>query len=303
MKAVFVLMLMGGALGAQQDQASVDQVRANADQIREEVRRAVEEAKYKIQTKGWSSGDSRRAYERGLRALDERRWDEAVEWFKMADKDRADAALYWLGFAHYKSGRMADALKALQALPSAHPNSRWLNDARALEVEIKQAQGKPVNPDAALDDELKLIALGGLVRSEPDKAMPYLEKLIQGGASPRVKREALWLVARSQSPKAKDMIVQIARTGNPDLQARAIDVLGSMDRQQAPVLLAQLYNDLANKELKQEVINSLRNSKGVKQLIDIARAEKDIELKKRAVRCLSEMNSKEANDFLLEILK
>lgn len=275
---------------------------AQADQAAE-IRHQVEEMKYKMSTKGWNSSDARRAYERGIRALDERKWDEAVEWFKMVDKERADAALYWLGFAHYKANRFEPGLLSLQTLLNGHPTSRWLNDARALQVEIKQAQGKPISPDSAEDDELKLIALNGLVRSEPDKAMPYLEKLIQGGASPRVKREALWLVARSNSPKAKDTILQIARNGNPEMQARAIDALGSMDRAQAPVWLAQLYNDLPSKELKQEVINSLRNSKGVKQLIDIAKSEKDIELKKRAVRCLSDMNNKEANDFLLELLK
>jgi hypothetical protein len=38
-------------------------------------------------------------------------------------------------------------------------------------------------------------------------------------------------------------------------------------------------------------------------LIDVARKEPDLELKREAVRLLSSMKSKEATDYLMELLK
>ena len=43
-----------------------------------------------------------------------------------------------------------------------NPKSRWLDDAKALRVELRQASGQPVSADIQNDEELKLIALNGL---------------------------------------------------------------------------------------------------------------------------------------------
>jgi hypothetical protein len=50
------------------------------------------------------------------------------------------------------------------------------------------------------------------------------------------------------------------------------------------------------------VIDSLFRQGNAAALIDIARKEPDAKLKREAVEALSRMKSKEANEFLLEIL-
>ena len=302
---------------------SVEHIRVDKERIREEALRMAKDATVwaqdlshgiAAQVSGavagsssgwnWSSSSERRAYERGLRALDDRKWDEAIEFFKRADpKERGDAALYWTAFAQMKQGQWQPALTSLQTLRSTYPQSRWLNDANALEVEIKAAQGKPVNPDAATDEDIRLIALGGIVKSEPEKALPYLEKMVSGSASPKVKEEAMFLLARTGSPKAKDTLLRLARTGNPDIQVKAINSFRKMDPKESQPVLAQLYGEAGSKEVKQHVLSALYDAQGAKELVAIAKKESDVDLKKRAVRYLTNLRTKEANDYLLELIK
>jgi HEAT repeats len=249
------------------------------------------------------SGSSSGAYRRGLHALDERKWDEAVEHFKKTGKYRPDASLYWAAFAHYKAGRSEQALTAVGTLQNTYGSSPWMNDAKTLEVEIKAAQGKPVNPDSVNDDEIKLIAVSGLIRSDVEKGLPYLEKMVTGSQSPRVKEEALSLLARTNSPRAREMVVRVARSGNPDMQLKAIHALGHMDSKENVAMLASLYGEAKDKDVKEEIIDALHSARAAKPLVDVAKSEKDFELKKRAVRHLSRMNTKESNEYLLEMLK
>lgn len=243
------------------------------------------------------------AYRRGLHALDERKWDDAVEYFKKTGSYRPDAALYWAGFAHYKAGRTEQALTAVSTLQNTYSTSSWLNDAKTLEVEIKAAQGKPVNPDSVNDDEIKLIAVSGLIRSDVEKGLPYLEKMVTGSQSPRVKEEALSMLARTNSPRARETVVRVARSGNPDMQLKAIHALGHMDSKENVATLASLYSEAKDKDVKEEILDALHSARAAKQLVDVAKSEKDFELKKRAVRHLSRLNTKESNEYLLEMLK
>ena len=86
-------------------------------------------------------------YEQGNNALYEGRWDRAVGYFaKLADLKgtRADQALYWKAYAQNRLGQRADALSTLTELTKGYPNSRYLKEARPLEVEIRGGSGQPV---------------------------------------------------------------------------------------------------------------------------------------------------------------
>ena len=99
-------------------------------------------------------------YEQGTDALDEGQWDRAAAVFAEAARqpgDRADGALYWKAYAQSKLGRKAEALATLAELGKRFPQSRWANDAAALELELKG--GRNVSPDSVEDEDLKLIAL------------------------------------------------------------------------------------------------------------------------------------------------
>jgi TolA-binding protein len=98
------------------------------------------------------------AYEDGQEALEEGRWQRAAERFAQviaANGPRTDAAMYWRAYALDRMGQKADALTAVAELIKRYPSSRWLADARALEVQVRQSAGQAVSPEATGDEELK----------------------------------------------------------------------------------------------------------------------------------------------------
>jgi HEAT repeat protein len=101
-----------------------------------------------------------------------------------------------------------------------------------------------------------------------------------------------------------ERIAEVARDkAQPaELRKAAIHSLGVSGNEAVPALLA-LYRAETDRELKEGVLESLFINDAVKELIEIARAETDPELRKRAVEKISIMGSKEAKDFLMEILR
>jgi hypothetical protein len=88
-------------------------------------------------------------YDSGTRALDANRWEDAIRSFSQAAARKgphADGSLYWKAYAENRLGQRDTALATIVTLKKDYPASRWLNDAQALEVEVRQQSGKPVNP-------------------------------------------------------------------------------------------------------------------------------------------------------------
>src|SRR6185436_16142281 len=78
-------------------------------------------------------------YDEGTSALDEGAWERAVSNFRQVSEmkgRRADAGFYWMAYAKGKQGQSAEALATIQDLRRSYPQSRWLKEAGALEVEI-----------------------------------------------------------------------------------------------------------------------------------------------------------------------
>jgi HEAT repeat protein len=99
-------------------------------------------------------------------------------------------------------------------------------------------------------------------------------------------------------------IAEVASDKSQPLEIRkaAIHNLGISGEEAVPALLA-LYRSETDRDVKERVIEALFINDAANELIEIARAESDPELKKRAVEKISLIGSKEAKDFLLEILR
>jgi hypothetical protein len=227
------------------------------------------------------------AYSSGTRALEGRRYTEALEYFNQIAArggNRADGALYWKAYSLIRLGRADEARAALVELRKAHPQSRWLDDAKALEVEA----GKPVTPESESDEELKLIALNGLMQSDPDRAFPLLESLLKSAQPPRIKRNAVYVLAQSNSPKAQALLEQVAKgQGNPDLQLSAIRYLGEKRRQgNSNPVLQEIYKSSNDANVKRAVLSAYEAGRDKDRLLEIARTEKDPDLRLHAIRML-----------------
>ncbi len=230
------------------------------------------------------SADEERLYQKGKAAIDARRWDRAVEALAEA---HGDDALYWKAYALNKLGRREEALTALGQLRKGYPDSRWLDDAKALELEVRQNSGQNVNPNAEPDEDLKLMALNGLMNNDPDRALPMLEKFLQGNQSPKLKERALFVLAQSDNPKARQILLQIARSGsNPDLQMKAINYLGIMGSKENRQLLSDLYASSGDPNVKRAILHAFMVSGDREHLLQAAKSEKNPDLRMEAIHQL-----------------
>jgi hypothetical protein len=304
-------------------------------------------------------------YDEGREALDQDEFREAERSFTELVKlsgPQTDAALYWTAYAQNREGKKEAALGTIAELKKRYPQSRWKKDGEALEIEVRSSTGAKANPEAQNDEDLKLLALQGLMNNNPEKAIPLVQGILNGAGSPRVKSQALFVLAQNGSPQAEEVLGKIARgQSNPDLQRKALSYLAMFGGKRAGKILAEVYttsNDpevkravirsyiisgdreqlaaLAKNEpnpelrkeaiqnlavvggqgelqamypketdraVKEEILNAYFIGGDAKGLIAVAKTEKDPELKKKAVEKLSLMGSKEANEYLMELLQ
>jgi tetratricopeptide (TPR) repeat protein len=241
------------------------------------------------------NGRDEAAYERGTRALDEHKYEEAVALFTAvidSKSPRADGATYWKAYALNRAGRRDEALAALAALRRDYPGSHWLNDAQALESEVKQSSGQPVSPAQESNEDLKLMAINSLMNADPERAIPLLEGLLKGSSSPRLKDRAMFVLTQNRSARAEQVLTDYAKgAGNPDLQIRAIRYIGESGTGGAQQQLAGIYAASNDPVVKREVIRSLMVSRGRDPLASLAKNEKDPELRAEAIRQLGAMRA------------
>src|SRR5262245_6383438 len=234
-------------------------------------------------------------YNDGREAIEEGKYDRALQRFDRLIElktTRTDAALYWKAYSLAKLGRRADALGSLADLQQRFKDSRWIRDAKALEVEIRQASGQPVAPESQNDDELKLMALRGLMQSDAERALPIIEQMLAGTNSPKVKDRALFVLSQSNSPKAREIMGNIAKgSANPDLQLRAIHYLGIMGGTDNRQILADVYRVSSDSAVKRSIIRSFMVSGDRTRLLSLAKTETDPGLRGEAVQQLGVMNA------------
>lgn len=229
-------------------------------------------------------------YGEGREALDEDRFDKAEAKFEQLvqlNGPQADAALYWKAYAANKLGKRDLALAALADLKKRFPQSRWLRDANVLELEVKQSSGQPVKPGDQSDEELKMLVIQGLMNSDPERATPLLEKVINGTGTPREKSRALFVLAQSGSGQGREIIAKIAKgQSNPELQREAIKYLGIFGGAQSRQIMAEVYSTNPDASVKRAILRAYMVGGDHEHLFAAAKSEKDESLRREAIRQL-----------------
>jgi hypothetical protein len=326
---------------AERVQRDAERAQRDAERAQEQAERAAAQAEARAQAKGAGAGvgigrgpgpftfvgpvgpfgpalDPDALYDQARQAIENSQFDRAIRDLDrvIADKlakvnekfSKADAALYWKAYSQSKLDLDKEALATIAELSKQFASSTWVKDAKALAVEIQAANGQPVSAELANNEELKLLALRGVMQADPDKGVPIIEKMLAGGASPRVRDRALFVLSQSRAARAKEVILNTAKNNaNPDLQVTAIRYLGMMggdDRDQ----LAGIYRSATDSSVKRAILNSYFTSGNVERTIDVAKTEKDADLRRSAIRNLGIMNrrtggSTSAADALVSIYK
>ena len=235
-------------------------------------------------------------YERARQAIERAQWTQALQQFTMlaeANAPRSDAAMYWRAYAFDKMNRHADALAAVGELFKNFPSSRWVPDARALELQLRQRSGQPVAVDAG-DDELKLLALQGLQQTAPERAVPLLLKVISDVGSVRLKERALFVLSQSAAPEARATLEKVARgSANPELQVKAVQYIAMSGQPGRLVVLNDIYAGAADVDVKRQVLRAFSMAGDRQRVLTAAQTEKTPELRTEAVRQLAMLGAKD----------
>ncbi len=269
-------------------------------------------------------------YATGTRAMDEHRWPDAVTAFDKvinAKGDRVDAALYWKAYSLNKIGNSPLAVATCKQLRAQFANSSWNRDCDtiALNVDvqnngdkdkekvkaradrsyvyIERGEGDDGVPRGS-DEDLKLIALTAMLRRDPASTIPLLRGILSGNDPISVKKHALFVLAQSKTPEA-DSILRDAALGklDPQLQSQAIQTMAVFQGSKANDTLAEVYRTTTDPKIKKSIINAMFITKDAPRMVEMAKNEKDLELKRQLVQQLALMNDPAATNYMMELLK
>jgi hypothetical protein len=259
------------------------EAREREEEKREREQEARERAQEKIE-------QLQELYDDGREDLDEDRYDQAAAKFKqLADMNgpQTDAALYWIAYAENRRGKRDAALAAIADLKRRFPQSRWQKDASALEIEVRQTTGNPAHPENQSDEELKMLALQGLMNGDPQKGISILENILNGSGTPKLKSRALFMAAQSGQPEVREILGKIARgQNNPELEKKAVEYLGLFGGPEARKTLADVYASTGDASVKRAILRSYMIGGDRERLFAAAKSEKDESLRREAIRQL-----------------
>ena len=237
------------------------------------------------------SGDRvEEAYAAGKNAMYAGDWQKMLDSYSQVVKAggaHADEALYWQAYAQHKLGRAADALNSIAQFKRQYPRSKWLNDVSALELEVRPSTAQTMSTES--DCEIKILAVNSLMSTDPDRALPILEKLLgnngnAGQCGGKILDKALFVLSQSDDPQARDLMLKIA-TGklHPELQEKAIHYIGVAGNHEA---LMKIYTESTSTEAKKSALHSLGISGGCKELLTLSGPEKDASLVREAIHSM-----------------
>jgi HEAT repeat protein len=263
----------------EQDARERDKERAERDKERTERQRDQESS----------------VFERAYDQMDSGKWDRAVDGFSQVvamKGSRADGALYWKAYSQDRLGQRTEALATIAELTKAYPKSPYVRQAQALDLEVRRKAGQPVNPDSQNDEDLKLLALNALLNSDPEKAIPYLEKVLQGPSSPKLRSQAVFVLSQSNSPRARQILKDLARgSSTPELQNKAIQSLGVMGGPESRAILAEVYASSTDVDVKRRILRAFMVAGERQRLFAAAQTEQNEDLRREAVQQLGVMGA------------
>jgi HEAT repeat protein len=176
---------------------------------------------------------------------------------------------------------VSDGPAVTGAPPKRPPTRKGTSDGRPVPLVIWEPL--MFHPDL----DLQIQALGALMRTDADRVMPRLRDIAFESGKPEQASRAVFMLAQSELPKAREMVVQVAKTAPEPAQMAAVKALGRIGGPHMSQELMQVYVT-AKEPVKFQIVKSLgeRAEKGA--LLRIVESEKDSKIRYRAIEGLGE---------------
>src|SRR5258708_4002443 len=225
-------------------------------------------------------------YKDATRLMNEGKWDLAAARFAAVAKvhdSLSPGALYWQAYSLQRLGRRSEASAVASQVGKAYPHSRWVRESEALLIEMGAASA----PEDDSDEDLKLLALNHLMAHDEEQGLQALRKFLDSGHSVKLMKNALFVLAQSRSPAAKQLLEQIASGARyPQLQLQAIFDLGLEGGVDNVQTLSRLYSDSADKQVKRKILETYGVARQSTPLLALIRQENDSELRALPIHSL-----------------
>jgi hypothetical protein len=137
------------------------------------------------------------------------------------------------------------------------------------------------------DDDLRILALAGLLRNEPDKAVPMLGQIAFESENPGSAKRAVFMLAQSPSPKARETVIKVAKTAPDPVRVAAVRDLGRFGGPDVWKDLLNVYGT-ANEPVKWQIVKSLGELSEKGALVTIVKGETNGKIRARAIVSLGQ---------------
>ena len=132
------------------------------------------------------------------------------------------------------------------------------------------------------DTDLRIQALGSLIRTDGAKVIPMLREIALTADRPNESRRALFVLVQSGRPEARSTVVEVAKTGPEVVRIAAVRELGRFGGPAVSDDLVQVYAT-ATDRVKYQVVTSLGLRDDAGALLRIAQSEPDRRLRDVAI--------------------
>ena len=132
------------------------------------------------------------------------------------------------------------------------------------------------------DIDQRIQALGYLIQYDADKVIPVLRQIALEAQQPGPAGRALFVLAQSGKPEARETVVEVAKTGPEPIRVVAVRELGRFGGPEISKELLQVYS-VSDLPVKSQVVKSLGERQDQPALLTIVRQEKNLELRNRAI--------------------
>ncbi len=279
---------------------------------------------------------ARKLYRDGQEALSRYQYKTAVKYFREvheryeSSKFAADA-LYWQAFALYRLGTksaLEDARRALELQKEAYRDADTSDDASALYYRVLEKLAGKGDSQAAqrlmgladdefekqeqgedkYDHETKMAALQALINMNPEKAVPFLKKILKDKDphNAEMREQALFLLSQHGGDESAELLMDIARN-DPDANVRkqAVFWLSQAHSEEATDFLLEILEETDDPEVKEQAIFALAQHGGDRahRILEKIAQDEDTprETRQNAIFWLGQSGGPDEIDFLKDL--